>query len=199
MAKLPYGKKRKLLKEQYDKGVTLKDAMKNLKESGIHVNRSYAYKRYGEFAKPKQELGLEDLEKPQPKKAAKDITIKEEPIEVPSELQSATEGSELKDKLKKLEEGTLTKDDVKAIFAMINDYYPEKYRPSERSEGLLAALWLKPLNKKLDTMEDENMPIYIAAGITALVYLPRTGRLVKEYLDKKAKEEKEKKKAEKQE
>lgn len=200
MGNLKYGRKRQLLREQYDKGVTLKDALKNLKEAGVKVNRSYGYKRYGEFKnEPKDtlKLGL-DPQEFKTKKTEKEIKIKEEPIEVPKELESASESSELKDKLKKLEEGTLTKEDLKALFAMINEYYPEKYRPSERSEGLLAALWLKPLNKHIENIEDDNIPIYAAALITALVYIPKTGQVIKEYLDKKEKEkEKEKTKTDK--
>lgn len=184
MPKLKYGKKKALLLEQKAQGKTCAEAIRHLKEQGIKVCTSYAYEKWNEEPQPQTDQAT--TTEPQPQ--TEEITTIEKPIQVPEELQSATQDSPiLQDTLKKLDEGTFTKEDLKALFQTINDNIPRNYRPEDRTAGTLAAVWLKPLNKRMESVEDENMDIYIAGGVTALVYLPCIGKYIQ---DRKKKEEK---------
>ena len=203
MPKIPYGRKKDLIQELKATGKTPAQIIKTLKEKGVKANPSYVYEIYSRKEEPKSPINtILDRAKPQKEKPTgetKPIETTEQPIKVPTELESASEETPLlKETMQKMEEGTLTGEDLKALFQAVNETYGnllgEKYKPSDGSASLMGKVASKPFNRLLDkaTESNENIDIVLLATVAAIIYLPPLGLYAKDKADEKKKKGKDK-------
>jgi len=197
--RFPRGTKKRLLLEQKANGKTVSEAIRILEAQDIHVAYSYAYDVFNETEtlQPEQPQEPRLTEQKNSEVGLTQLETEEKPIPIP-DLQETQKLSPELDKIKKsIDEGTFTKEDLTALFKIINDYFDtfgySKYKPSEQSAALLATAWLRPINKKLEsiTQKDENFGIYAAIGLTLVVYVPRLGMVVSEKMRQKKTKQKE--------
>jgi len=195
MPKVPYGRKKDLVLELKASGKRPNEIIQILKEKGIKVFPSYVYEVYSrKEAKPKSAMLDKAAPETETKEETKKIETLEQPIQVPQELQSASEETPiLKETMQKMEEGTLTGEDLKALFQAINETYGnllgQKYKPSDTSASLMGKVASKPFNRLLDkaTESNQNIDIALLAAVAAIIYLPPLGLYAKDKAEEKKK------------
>ena len=114
MEKLKRGMKKQLLLEQKGLGKTIREAIEHLKENGIKVNYSYAWKKWNEPQDEQTQTPTTETqeEKPETNQENKNnlglnqMEVEETPVRLPTQLQpTKPEGNLLNQAVAKLEKG----------------------------------------------------------------------------------------------
>jgi hypothetical protein len=96
------------------------------------------------------------------------VTLQEVKPEIRNELMAAKMG----------------KKTIRSAIAGINKIVPSKYRLEEEAIDTIAELWESPINRKVGTLKNEDLDIWIAVIITLMICMPKVGMAINDYANK---------------
>jgi uncharacterized protein with HEPN domain len=97
------------------------------------------------------------------------VTLQEVKPEIRNELLSAKMG----------------KKTIRSAIAGINKIVPSKYRLEEEAIDTIAELWESPINRKVGTLKNEDLDIWIAVIVTLMICTPKVGMAVNDFMTNK--------------
>lgn len=142
-----------------------------------------------------------DKQKTEGETSSSTVEVSEVTKEVPQILEATAadgqvSGTESTITRKLMAGAMLDPEDLEMVWTAVNDLFPEKHQRPEKSMKLLGKIWYKPTNRILQQYLDENVDLYLAIGVTLLVFGKPLYNVVKDMTSKKEEPKREEKKEE---